>query len=281
MGAAGIGFVKGHGTQNDFVLLPDPDGVLDLTPARVRALCDRRRGLGADGVLRAVRTAAGWDLDGPAPETEWFMDYRNADGSVAEMCGNGMRVFARYLADAELVPGDEPVAVATRAGVRVVRFERDGTLTVEMGAVRAGAGSVAVVGGQEFPGVAVDVGNPHLVCVTDVPLASLDLREPPGYDDTLFPRGVNVEFVGPATPPATGARAVRVHERGVGETRSCGTGTVAAAAVVLDGQDGELVVHVPGGRVRVALAGGRATLTGPAELVAAGELDAAWWHSIG
>ncbi|HVH21524.1 MAG TPA: diaminopimelate epimerase, partial [Pseudonocardia sp.] len=93
-------FSKGHGTENDFVLLPDPDGRLELTPGRVAALCDRRRGLGADGLLRVVRWAA-LGAGGPAPEpgVEWFMDYRNADGGVAEMCGNGVRVYARYLAE--------------------------------------------------------------------------------------------------------------------------------------------------------------------------------------
>src|SRR5690348_822143 len=119
-------FSKGHGTENDFVVLPDPDGTLDLTPARVAALCDRRRGIGADGVLRVVRWAAlgtgtGSDPE-PVPGVEWFMDYRNADGSIAEMCGNGVRVFARYLEHAGWLPGAE-TAVGTRAGVRTVRVD--------------------------------------------------------------------------------------------------------------------------------------------------------------
>src|SRR3954454_12627280 len=119
-------FVKGHGTENDFVIVPDPDGSLDLTPSLVAALCDRRAGIGADGVLRVVRSKAlGRDDLG----AEWFMDYRNADGSIAEMCGNGTRVFARYLVDAGLVvPGDLPVA--TRAGVRAVRLGATGDVTV-------------------------------------------------------------------------------------------------------------------------------------------------------
>jgi diaminopimelate epimerase len=268
-----VAFVKGHGTQNDFVLLPDPDGTLDLTPARVRALCDRRRGLGADGVLRVVRTVAGWDGPGPVPDAEWFMDYRNADGSVAEMCGNGVRVFARYLASAGLVDG--PFALATRGGTKYVRFTPDGEVAVEMGPVRLGRPGVATVCGRAVPGVGVDVGNPHLVCVTDTPLDALDLSSAPGFDPELFPHGVNVEFV--TVRPGTDSVSMRVYERGVGETRSCGTGTVAVAAAVLDGRDGALTVHVPGGRVRVELAGGAATLTGPAELVAAGELTSAWW----
>jgi diaminopimelate epimerase len=269
-----VAFVKGHGTQNDFVLLPDPDGHLELTPARVRALCDRRRGLGADGVLRVVRTTAGWDGGDPVPDAEWFMDYRNADGSLAEMCGNGVRVFLHHLVTEGLVPAGDVVPVATRGGVKRAWFGPDGEISVDMGRVRVGPPGEATVAGVRFPGVSADVGNPHLVCVTGTPLGTLDLTAQPGFDAGLFPHGVNIEFV---TPAAAGAVSMRVHERGVGETRSCGTGTVAVAAVVLDGRDGELAVHVPGGRVRIVLADGNATLTGPSELVAAGELDPAWW----
>src|SRR4051812_8924857 len=119
-GIPGLRYVKGHGTANDFVVLPDPDGDLDLTPGLVRALCDRRRGLGADGVLRVVRAdVARGDLAAAAtddPEARWFMDYRNADGSVAEMCGNGIRVFARYLVEAGFAqPGS--LRIVTRDGV--------------------------------------------------------------------------------------------------------------------------------------------------------------------
>jgi diaminopimelate epimerase len=274
---AGIPFRKGHGTENDFVLLPDPDAALDLSPSRVRALCDRRRGLGADGVLRVVRTAA---LGEPgAGEAEWFMDYRNADGSIAEMCGNGVRVFARYLVDAGLAP-DGDLVVGTRGGDRRVRFLADGEVAVGMGAVRWGVSSAATLGEQVFPGVAVDVGNPHLACVTETDLSGLDLRDAPGHDAAVFPSGVNVEFV---TPVRDGEVAVRVYERGVGETRSCGTGTVAAVAAALRhaGRDeGELTARVPGGRLRVEVRDGSATLTGPAVLVGSGELDGAWWHSI-
>jgi diaminopimelate epimerase len=281
---AGIPFRKGHGTENDFVLLPDPDGALELTQARVRALCDRRRGLGADGVLRVVRTAAlaeAVGLDDPTgqPDAEWFMDYRNADGSAAEMCGNGVRVFARYLADAGLVTGDELV-VGTRGGAKPVRFGPDGEITVAMGAVRAGPTSSATLAGRRFDGLVVDVGNPHLACVTGAPLDELDLSGAPAYDQAIFPHGVNVELV---SPVVDGQVYMRVYERGVGETRSCGTGTVAAAAAALrqDGRSsGVLTVHVLGGRVRVELTDGTATLTGPAVLVAAGELRADWWRSF-
>jgi diaminopimelate epimerase len=278
---AGIPFRKGHGTENDFVLLPDPDGALELTEARVRALCDRHRGLGADGVLRVVRTAAlGERVDAP-PAAEWFMDYRNADGGVAEMCGNGVRVYARWLERAGWLTGGTELRLGTRAGVREVRFAGD-DVAVDMGPVRLGGDSTATVGSRSFAGTAVDVGNPHLACVTDVALEGLDLDAQPGYDAALFPHGVNVEFVTPLSPGSGGGGevAMRVHERGVGETRSCGTGTVAAvvAALRADGREtGDVAVRTPGGRLRVVVGDGTTVLQGPAVLVASGELDPGWW----
>src|SRR3954447_7045445 len=111
-------FVKGHGTGNDFVILPDPDGALALTPELVAALCDRHRGIGADGVLRVVRSAKHPSAADLAAEAEWFMDYWNADGSIAEMCGNGVRVFTRYLVANDLAePSADGLPIATRAGV--------------------------------------------------------------------------------------------------------------------------------------------------------------------
>ncbi|EID55645.1 diaminopimelate epimerase [Saccharomonospora xinjiangensis] len=277
---AGIEFLKGHGTQNDFVLLPDPDAALELTGKRVAALCDRQQGIGADGVLRVVRSSAmGADSKG-----EWFMDYRNADGSIAEMCGNGVRVFARYLVEAGLEAGPEFV-IGTRAGDRPVRVQADASgelsVTVHMGPVTVTGTSVAVVGGRQVSGVAVDVGNPHLVSVIDDDVSTLDLSRAPRYDTELFPEGVNLEFVNLLGPDAL---RMRVHERGVGETRACGTGTVAAvaAALHLRGDDtGESTVDIPGGRVVVTVGKGTSTLTGPAAFVARGELDAAWWDSLG
>ncbi|TNC28927.1 diaminopimelate epimerase [Amycolatopsis alkalitolerans] len=269
-----IEFLKGHGTQNDFVLLPDPDGRLDLTPGRVAALCDRRRGLGADGVLRVVRsTALGQESAG-----EWFMDYRNADGSLAEMCGNGMRVFARYLTESGLAAGPEFV-LGSRAGDKRVIVRPGGSVTVHMGPASITGASVAIVDDRDFSGVAVDVGNPHLVSVVDDDVAELNLCEEPRYDKDFFPEGVNLEFVNPL---GAGALRMRVYERGVGETRSCGTGTVAAvaAALHLAGTDsGESTVDIPGGRVTVSMERGEATLTGPAELVARGELYDEWWDA--
>jgi diaminopimelate epimerase len=281
-----VQFSKGHGTENDFVVLPDPDGVLDLTPARVAALCDRRRGLGADGVLRVVRWAALGDGPEPEPGVEWFMDYRNADGTVAEMCGNGVRVFARYLEHAGWLTGGE-TPLGTRAGVRTVRLEpRDGTdgdVSVDMGPAVVGETSTASIHGEAFPGVAVDVGNPHLACVTGVAIDGLDLTCPPGHDPALFPHGVNVEFVSPVSTAGGHAEiAMRVHERGVGETRSCGTGTVAAVVAALrhaGRSGGTVAVQTRGGRLRVTVDGSTTVLHGPAVLVAHGELTRSWWDA--
>ena len=266
-------FVKGHGTENDFVILPDLDDALDLTDARVQALCDRQRGLGADGVLRVVRQ------DG-----KWFMDYRNADGSIAEMCGNGLRVFARYLVDAGHQPQGEFV-VATRAGDRTVITHPDGSVTNDMGPARVTGTSIAAVDGRGIGGFAVDVGNPHLACVTDIPVDSFDLTVPPGHDPVMFPHGVNVELINvlSADGPRDGALKMRVYERGVGETRSCGTGTVASVASWLAGQGetaGSATVDVLGGQVSVTISATTSTLSGPAVLVARGELDKSWWDAL-
>jgi diaminopimelate epimerase len=274
----GIEFIKGHGTENDFVLLPDPTGTLDLTPSRVRALCDRHRGLGADGVLRVLPGALVPDAPcGSAPE-DWFMDYRNADGSIAELCGNGARVFARYLAEAGLVRSSD-FRIGSRSGLRKIRNNPDGTVTVEMGCIQRNGTSTVTVEGAAFTGLVVDVGNPHLACVTEMPVEQLDLSVPPGHDPGHFPHGVNVEFVNVL---AGGGLRMRVHERGVGETRSCGTGTMAALAAALTAQGrqtGEADVHVLGGRLRVAIAAESSTLTGPAVLVAHGRLAQDWWSA--
>ena len=275
----GIAFVKGHGTENDFVLLPDPDAALDLTPARVRALCDRHRGLGADGVLRVLPTSLVTDVDVRSSTSDWFMDYRNADGSIAEMCGNGVRVFARYLVEAGLAAAGE-FTIGTRAGDRVVTVVPDdpaGTVTVRMGQATVTGRSTARLDGESLSGVAVDVGNPHLACVIDQPVGELDLAAPPGYDPVVFPHDVNVEFVNDVAP---GVVRMRVYERGVGETRSCGTGTVAVVAAVLHlagRTTGRRTVLVPGGQVEVTVDEHDSTLTGPAVLLAHGELTERWW----
>lgn len=269
---SGVPFVKGHGTENDFVLLPDGDGVLQITDSQVRALCDRRSGLGADGVI-VVKPSAD-------PAARFFMDYRNADGSFAEMCGNGARLFARYLvALGWEQPGTFPFL--TRGGVRTATLGPDGDVTIGMGPATLGGGAHCELVGVGFAGTAVDVGNPHLVTMLDpdVDLDRLDLTVAPDYDHAVFPAGVNVEFV---VPLASDHIRLRVFERGVGETRSCGTGTVAAAAAfrAINGNaDGSVRVDVPGGTLLVTFADGLTSLTGPAVLVAQGTIEKDFWES--
>ncbi|ASU79529.1 diaminopimelate epimerase [Actinopolyspora erythraea] len=276
---AGPEFLKGHGTENDFVVLPDPRGELELTTARVRALCDRRIGLGADGVLRVVPGGLlGEELPADVPADAWFMDYRNADGSVAEMCGNGVRVFARYLLQSGLV-STGTVPVGTRAGLRSVVAAAGGRVTVDMGAATVLGHSSLSIAGYAMSALAVDLGNPHLVCVT-TGVGELDLSVRPGYDPELFPDGVNIELVEPLDERRV---RMRVYERGIGETRSCGTGTVAATVAALRAageENGGRLVHVPGGTVEVEVTPDTTTLTGPAELVARGQLDAGWWGNV-
>lgn len=290
-----VTFVKGHGTQNDFVVLTDPAVELDLTTDFVAAVCDRRRGIGADGMLRVARAVAlvrAGVLDG-LPEgvgpDDWFMDYRNADGSIAEMCGNGVRVFAHYLRTTGLVEVDE-FTVGSRAGGRPVHVHSYDDLyadvSVCMGPVTIGDDATVRIGDDLYPGVAVDVGNPHLACVmpdlSATDLAEVDFSAGVVLPDGVFPHGANVEVL---TAPDTGTHGLhatmRVFERGVGETRSCGTGLVAAAAAALrtlELESGEMVIDVPGGRVTVTVDAGEATLRGPSALVADGTFRAGWYR---
>ncbi|WP_156688987.1 diaminopimelate epimerase [Mycobacterium sp. Marseille-P9652] len=285
-------FAKGHGTENDFVLLPDLDAALALSPDRVAALCDRRRGLGADGVLRVTTAGAALGAgvldrlpDGVAAG-DWYMDYRNADGSTAQMCGNGVRVFAHYLRAAGL-EGRDDFVVGSLAGPRPVTVHgvdsTNADVTVDMGKANTLGRGEAVVGGRRFAGLAVDVGNPHLACVdpglTAEALAALDVAAPVRFDHGQFPEGVNVEIL---TVPVDGVVRMRVHERGVGETRSCGTGTVAAAVAALadaGANTGALTVRVPGGDVVVTITDATSYLRGPSVLVAHGEISGEWWRA--
>ncbi|MCR2764853.1 diaminopimelate epimerase [Microbacterium sp. zg.B48] len=286
-----VPFTKGHGTGNDFVVIPDPDGALDLSDEQVAVLCDRRFGIGADGILRVVRSAAiDEGADAAAAGAEWFMDYRNADGSKAEMCGNGIRVFARYLADAGWAAlNGTPLLIGTRAGVKSVTrselgFEADlGPWRVEPEEVLVRARGLGV----PRPGQGIDVGNPHVVVAlsnTDE-LDALDLSAGPQLQPE--PRhGANIEFVVPSDPlvsEGVGSIRMRVFERGVGETLSCGTG-VAAAALAVRHWAGEAApdrwsVDVPGGTLGVRMVRVRGDLhvllSGPATLVYSGEITLA------
>ncbi|MDT3443091.1 MULTISPECIES: diaminopimelate epimerase [unclassified Pseudofrankia] len=277
-------FVKGHGTGNDFVIVPDPDGDLDLTPELVRAVCDRRTGVGADGVLRVVLAAAEPRASQPVARPDaarWFMDYRNADGSLAEMCGNGLRVFGRYLVDAGYErPGLIPVL--TRAGVRGADVPAEGEVTVEMGPPSVGSldAVTVTVAGRAFRATQVSMGNPHAVCFADglspADLAALDLTRPPDVSSDVFPDGVNVEIV----IGAPDAVAMRVYERGVGETLSCGTGACAVAVASATraglGPGVAVPVGVPGGLLTVLWDDDQVRLRGPAVLVSDGLLRPDW-----
>jgi diaminopimelate epimerase len=274
---AGLRFVKGHGTENDFVQVPDADGARGpLDPVLVRALCDRHAGLGADGVIRVVRTAA---CDDPAAvagraDSDWFMDYTNSDGSPSEMCGNGVRVLGRYLVTCEGVDPGDPLPVATRAGTKVLTFDADdpGRITVDMGTPVLRGSTTIAVGDRLWEAAHVDMGNPHAVAF----VASLDepgpLLDPPVHDPAVYPDGVNVEFVVRRGP---GHVAMRVHERGSGETRSCGTGAcavmVASALADGSGRGASYDVDLPGGTLTVTWTDDdRILMTGPAVLVAEG-----------
>lgn len=269
-------FVKGHGTENDFVLIPDANGRHELTAEQVARLCDRRAGIGGDGVIRVVRTDA---TDDPAAvaargEARWFMDYRNSDGSLSEMCGNGIRVLGLYLATHADVDPREPLKIATRAGIKELTFDGD-RITVDMGTPEVFAETKVSVGDRAWPATRISMGNPHAVVFVD----SLDdagaLHEAPGYDAAVFPDGVNVEFVERRGDQHV---AMRVHERGSGETRSCGTGACAvmvAASLADDAERGTAyTVDVPGGTLEIVwTADDRVLLSGPAVLVAEGVTD--------
>jgi diaminopimelate epimerase len=285
-------FTKGQGTGNDFVLYADPDGTRPLTAEQITAICDRHFGVGADGVIRAVRSA---NLDAGAAalaedeNAEWFMDYHNADGSIAEMCGNGIRVFVRYLLDQGFVTleSGDTLPIGTRAGVRDVQKSTNG-FQVDLGRWMLDGGE-PLVRAKELkvarPGLGINVGNPHVVVALadETELASADLSYVPRIEPEPID-GANVEFVVPHDPLITdgvGRITMRVHERGSGETLSCGTG-VAAAALATRHWAGSAApnqwrVDVPGGTLGVRMFatqdGEHVGLSGAAELVYTGTLE--------
>lgn len=285
-------FSKGHGTGNDFVLFADPDGQIDLTPGQIAAICDRHFGVGADGVIRAVRSRhlpEGAEALAEDDTAEWFMDYYNSDGSPSEMCGNGIRVYTRFLIDnglVELENGDT-LPIGTRGGVRDVQRNLTG-FQVDLGRWKLDGGE-PLVRARELsvarPGLGINIGNPHVVVALadEQELDSADLGYIPQLDPTPED-GANVEFVVPGEPlikDGVGHIRMRVHERGSGETLSCGTGAAAAALATRywagTGAPNQWRVEVPGGtlgvRMWAAEDGEHVSLSGPAELVYDGELS--------
>lgn len=287
-----ITVTKGHGTANDFVLFRDPDDALGLSPSQYRHLADRHRGVGADGVIRAAHTASSAEvahLLKDEPAATWFMDYRNADGSLAEMCGNGIRVFVDYLLAEGLVTleAGQTLPIATRAGVVDVTRSPSGHYQADMGRWSlTGVDPIVKARGLDVPrpSLAITCPNPHVV----VALASLqeledlDLSSRPLLDPEP-PQGANIEFVVPADPlvvDGVGQIRMRVYERGVGETQSCGTGAIAAALATRhwagDGAPHHWRVEVPGGVLGVRMfpteEGEHVSLSGPAELVFSAEV---------
>ena len=253
----------GHGTHNDFVLLFDPENQVDISVSQVARICDRETGIGSDGFIRIAKR-----------DSKWFMDYRNQDGSIAEMCGNGIRVMARYLVER----GHQPegiFAINTRAGMKYLAVPANDDISVNMGQVSEIYDDVTVtIADQSWPATHIDVGNPHAVTFVENLDAIGDLKAPPEVDGD-YPDGVNVEFV---TFLENGELAMRVFERGVGETQSCGTGTVAVALAATLHKRSKLpsrwVINPPGGRLVVEIDGhSNATLIGPAVLVRDVELD--------
>jgi len=249
----------GHGTENDFVLVFDPDEKISISSSQVAAICDRQTGIGSDGLIRIAKR------DG-----RWFMDYRNADGSIAEMCGNGIRVMARYLVERGY-QNEGIFAIDTRAGLKHLRVPAIGDITVNMGQVTQEEGEITVSAhGLKWTGYNIDIGNPHAVVfvVSMDDVGSLD-EAPIVEPRDAYPEGVNVEFV---EFGENRELRMRVFERGVGETRSCGTGTcaVALAASLLVGEKlpARWEIFPPGGRLEVEIDGhSNATLTGPAVLL--------------
>lgn len=287
-----IAFTKGQGTGNDFILVYDEHGQMDISPEQVALMCDRHFGIGADGFIRVTPTAKSHEVSQllkEEPDAKWFMDYRNADGSKAEMCGNGIRVFARYLLNhglAELNSGST-LPIATRAGIKDVTATVGG-FAVDLGLFRVG-GEDTLVRARGLsvarPGLEVNVGNPHMVVALadEQELQELDLTRAPLLDPEPID-GANVEFVvldEPLIKDGVASISMRVHERGVGETLSCGTGIAAAAIAIrhyAGGEQNYWKVRVPGGQVAVRMfpteLGEHVSISGPAELTFSGSWEA-------
>lgn len=257
----------GHGTENDFLLLFDEQNQFDVQPERIANLCSRTGSVGrpgADGLIRITRNATG---------KNWFMDYRNSDGSLAEMCGNGIRVMARYLVDRGH-QGAGIFAIDTRDGLKYLAVPEVGEISVNMGKVLdlsdVDGTATILQSGNEWKSFNINVGNPHAVAIISDLAQVGDLTTAPGaIPDDIYPEGVNIEF---AQIIGDNEVLMRVYERGSGETRSCGTGicAVALAANVYSKRSlpAKWIINPPGGRLTVELdPHSNATLTGAAVIL--------------
>lgn len=284
-------FTKGHGTGNDFVLVYNPVGEIELGEEQVARICDRHFGVGADGLIFVTQTKSSPEVKHLLEEdsaAQWFMDYRNADGSKAEMCGNGIRVFARYLIEkglAEIIDG-QTLPVATRAGIKDLTASVGG-FAVDLGRWKIEETEYLVkADGLDVarPALSLNLGNPHLVVALAEPeeLQALELSKPPVLEPAPA-NGANIEFAVVSDPlirDGVASITMRVHERGVGETLSCGTGVAAAALAIRhyagNGQN-HWKVTVPGGELGVRMfpteAGEHVAISGPAVLSYEGSIS--------
>jgi diaminopimelate epimerase len=276
-----LAFSKYEGTGNDFIVVADLADEREIDAATAADLCDRRFGIGADGMIRVVREANG----------RFVMDHRNADGSHAEMCGNGIRCLGKFVFDRRLTDATE-LDVVTRAGIRHVSLDvRDGEVgrvTVGMGTPRFQRHEIPMRGpawetfmdrpfelaGMTFRVSAVSMGNPHLVvlCEDEPSRYHVEHIGPAVERHELFPERTNVEF---AYARGRGLLEVRVWERGVGETLACGTGACAALVAASEaGSTGPAAeVRFPGGAVDVERRGDDVLLTGDAVHVFDGQIE--------
>ena len=273
-------FEKWHGIGNDFVMIADPDDSVRLDPEHVRAICERRFGVGADGVIRVAPGTDGADL---------FMDYVNSDGSLGEMCGNGIRCLALF-ARAEGLADKDALQVATRAGVKIVTILADGKVRVDMGPPIFEPAAVPVtwegpdalhakleLESEVVEAAVLSMGNPHAVLFVDDPTAAPVTTLGPVIEHLeVFPSGTNVEWARVDSP---GHVTMTVWERGSGQTLACGTGAcaVAVAAKLVAGAGDKVTVSLPGGDLEVEWNGSldvdtSVFMTGPAERSFAGEL---------
>lgn len=272
-------FAKYQGTGNDFVMVSDPNDTLELAPSLVRSLCDRRFGIGADGVIRVA----------PSADADFLMDYVNADGSLSEMCGNGIRCLALF-AGAEGLTDKRVIDVATGAGVKTVSVEDD-SVRVDMGPPIFEPSDVPVdvegtnalhtkleIDDEVLEVAVLSMGNPHAVLfVDDATNAPVTTLGPRLEQHAMFPNKANIEF---ATVESGNRITMRVWERGSGQTMACGTGAcaVAVAGRLLHDTDERVSVTLPGGQLEVEWAGSLTDeqpvfMTGPAVEVFSGEIE--------